>query len=337
MEGKRPLNEVREVQKWLDQYKVTEIVPEKRLVISVHETDLISTAFQTLVQNKIMSVPVFSETRGFYSMIDLFDIIDFALTVSKDDFKQELQRLFPIDRTASTHQPSEILSGTEAFAKITVKDLQQALHQEKFPNVDHRSSLFEAMKYMVQNKVHRVVIVDSERSLHGIITQTMIIRFLNSKLHLEPLRMLGNCLMRDIPMHNPWRTVSITPDKTAYDAFAVMRKERVSGVPVVDTNGHLIGNVSASDIKAIGMDAHYLHALILPLNDYFTELQGRFNLPGFAGLKEKQTIKYTEDDTLRQVCDRLATHRVHRIYLVDAAGTLKGVTSLSEIMKVLCA
>ena len=102
---------------------------------------------------------------------------------------------------------------------------------------------------MKENKVRRLAVVDEQSRLVGIITigdvreaspsdaTTLSIWELN---YLWAQLTVGKIMSHDV--------ISIQPDETVYDAAKLMLEQKVSGLPVIDKTGKLMGMITESDI-----------------------------------------------------------------------------------------
>ncbi len=106
---------------------------------------------------------------------------------------------------------------------------------------------------------------------------------------------------------------SLTPDKTLGDAEALMAKYRISGVPVVDEDGKLVGIITNRDMK------------------FETELSRRISevMTG-TGL-----VTGKVGTTLDEAKEILRRHRIEKLPIVDDEYRLRGLITIKDIEKVL--
>ena len=102
------------------------------------------------------------------------------------------------------------------------------------------------------------------------------------------------------------------PDNTIGEADALMAKFRISGVPVVDTDGRLIGIITNRDMK-------------------FEEDKSRFirDVMTASGL-----ITGSEGTTLQEAKEILRQHKIEKLPIVDDNFRLKGLITIKDIEKV---
>ena len=103
--------------------------------------------------------------------------------------------------------------------------------------------------------------------------------------------------------------VTMTPDQTLGDARALMARHRISGFPVVEKSGRLVGIVTNRDMRFAG-----------DVDQPISELMTRNNLvtvrPG------------TTEDEARRL---LHAHRIEKLLVVDDAGRCIGLITVKDI------
>ena len=104
---------------------------------------------------------------------------------------------------------------------------------------------------------------------------------------------------------------SLTPDHYAYDAENLCRKYKISGVPVCDESGKLVGILTNRDMR-----------FMTDFNIKISEVMTKDNLvtaPVGTDLEQAKAI--------------LMKHRIEKLPLVDAEGYLKGLITIKDIEK----
>jgi len=104
---------------------------------------------------------------------------------------------------------------------------------------------------------------------------------------------------------------SLTPDHTVADADALMGKYRISGVPIVDEQNHLIGILTNRDLR-------FVHDFSTPI----TQVMTRENL-----------VTAPVGTTLQQAEAILQQHKIEKLPLVDENNVLKGLITIKDIEK----
>ncbi|MDR2620860.1 MAG: IMP dehydrogenase [Propionibacteriaceae bacterium] len=105
--------------------------------------------------------------------------------------------------------------------------------------------------------------------------------------------------------------ITITPDKTLRDADDLCATYRISGIPVVDEQGKLLGIVTNRDMR-FESDPERL------VGEVMTRMPLVTGYPGISG-----------EDALAL----LAKHKIEKLPLIDDAGYLKGLITLKDFVK----
>ncbi|MDW8209439.1 MAG: IMP dehydrogenase [Chloroherpetonaceae bacterium] len=111
--------------------------------------------------------------------------------------------------------------------------------------------------------------------------------------------------------------ISLAPDKTIRDAVAIMERYHISGVPITEPNGRLIGILTNRDIR---FETDYDR----PIHEVMTTDRSR---PG--GL-----ITAPVGTTLEQAQQILQEHRIEKLPIVDENRKLLGLITIKDIQKV---
>jgi IMP dehydrogenase len=105
--------------------------------------------------------------------------------------------------------------------------------------------------------------------------------------------------------------ITLGPDRPVREADALMRRFRISGVPIVDGAGKLIGIITNRDLQ-------FESAMDRPIAEAMTK-DGLVTAPVGTGLDEAEAI--------------LARHRIEKLPVVDDDGVLKGLITVKDIFK----
>jgi IMP dehydrogenase len=105
--------------------------------------------------------------------------------------------------------------------------------------------------------------------------------------------------------------ITLGPDRPVREAHTLMRRFRISGVPIVDGQGRLIGIITNRDLQ-------FEHDLDQPVSQAMTK-ENLVTAPVGTGLDAAERI--------------LAKHRIEKLPVVDADGVLKGLITVKDIFK----
>ena len=103
----------------------------------------------------------------------------------------------------------------------------------------------------------------------------------------------------------------LSPDNTVQEADNLMHRYRISGVPVCDENGKLVGILTNRDMRFI--------------SDYSGKIKDYMTSEGLVTSHEGTTL-----DEAKQI---LMRHKIEKLPLVDANGYLKGLITIKDIEK----
>ena len=105
--------------------------------------------------------------------------------------------------------------------------------------------------------------------------------------------------------------ITLGPDRPVREAYALMRRFKISGVPIVDGDGRLIGIITNRDLQ-------FERNLDQPIREAMTR-DKLVTAPVGTDLDEAERI--------------LARHRIEKLPVVDAKGILKGLITVKDIFK----
>jgi len=105
--------------------------------------------------------------------------------------------------------------------------------------------------------------------------------------------------------------ITLAPDATLREAVALMSRFKISGVPVVDADGRLVGIITNRDLQ-------FERSLDRPLRDAMTS-DGLVTGPVGTTLEEAERI--------------LGEHRIEKLPVVDGQGLLRGLITVKDIHK----
>jgi IMP dehydrogenase len=100
--------------------------------------------------------------------------------------------------------------------------------------------------------------------------------------------------------------------ETIQDAVNLMERYHISGVPIVDEKGHLVGILTNRDIRFE--------------TDYTQLIHTR--------MTTKNLVTASVGTTLGQAQEMLKDHRIEKLPIVDGEGMLKGLITIKDILKV---
>jgi IMP dehydrogenase len=105
--------------------------------------------------------------------------------------------------------------------------------------------------------------------------------------------------------------ITLSPDALLREAVTLMNRFKISGVPIIDTDGKLVGIITNRDLQ-------FERNVQRPIRDVMTS-KGLVTAPMGTTLDDAERI--------------LAKHRIEKLPVIDEAGTLKGLITIKDIHK----
>jgi len=194
-------------------------VVEKQKIVYHNANDLVCDLIATLVNYKILSVPVKKDGK-FGMFVDVLDVLYF------------------------------IVKGGDAKT-ATCESICDASGRDPFDELSPHSNLIKVMATMCMKhqNLHRVAIVDHGK-LVGILTQLKLVKYLAP--HTRQFD-FGNQTIKECKLGNTSAIYTLPHNATAADASKSIVENKVSCVAIVDDDGKLVGSFSASDIRIFGV------------------------------------------------------------------------------------
>jgi len=137
--------------------------------------------------------------------------------------------------------------------------------------------------------------------------------------------------VRDV-MTDRDRTVTVSPETTLKEVADLMVEHRISGLPVVDAEGRVVGVVSEADIltgETGGSGSEGMLARARALGRPATVA-----IPRSAGdAMSSPAVTIGPDDTMMHAAGRIVDRGVNRLPVVDEEGRLLGVISRADVVR----
>ncbi len=105
--------------------------------------------------------------------------------------------------------------------------------------------------------------------------------------------------------------VTILPERPVREALHVMERYHISGVPVVDEDGHLVGIITNRDLR----------------------FETRFDIPVSEVMTPQPLVTVPVGTTLEQAKIVLQKHRIEKLLVVDSDKRIKGLITVKDIQK----
>jgi 5'-AMP-activated protein kinase, regulatory gamma subunit len=267
---------------------------------------LVKKSLNILIQNGIVSAPLWnSKTSRFAGLLTTTDYINV------------IQYYF---------QNPEKMDKIEHFTLDGLRDVEKAIGVEPIETISIHpfKSLYESCGKMIQSKARRIPLIDIDEDtgreiVVSVLTQYRILKFV--ALNCKETRLLMQPLMNlKIGVYDNLATTSMmTP---VIDVIHLLVNRGVSAIPIVDEQYKLINIYEAIDV------------LTLIKGGIYTDLSLSV---GEALMRRPEDFEgvhtCTDEDRLDTIMDTIRRSRLHRLFVVDDQGTLRGIVTLSDILK----
>lgn len=124
------------------------------------------------------------------------------------------------------------------------------------------------------------------------------------------------------------KVITVSSDLSIRKLIQLLITERISGVPVVDDAGEVVGIISERDIlKAVDRLIKVKVSL-----DEEREQKGSFNW--VDGIMTKEVIFVSEDDPVEHVCKLMSERKIHRVPVMNGKKIVGIITSMDVLKTV---
>ncbi|CAG8640348.1 6743_t:CDS:2 [Ambispora leptoticha] len=316
---------------FIEKQTISNVLAEKPNIQSLIQLSVNATveeAFDLLLAENILSVPVYRIWKGHrepIALVSAFDLVTFVCLQFTDDLS---------DNQESFNEKS-------IFLQKSIGELIGLSPESTHLTIRHPSdSLQELLVLFTHHKVHRVLVTSQvpsspDETINDVInedliqpcfiSQTDVIRFLVKHNH-----QLGEIL--DLPASEAANRASlsrrggfaalstITIHDQALTAFRKIYEDKVNAVAILNDEGMLVGEISAADLR--GLNRNRLNDLKKPVIMFLNTCKG--------GLIKPLTCR--QRYTLSQVMSGIMLSKVHRAWFVDDDDIPIGVITLSDIL-----
>jgi len=291
--------------------EVLRVSGDERNIVEIPSTLSISDGFQVLLDNNVLSAPVYDPTaKSYVGFLDLRDLVSWAVFLFDE---QENPADDELDLINAAHKLYK-----HALGGITLSYLAR---RNPFRAVKAGSSL-SSVAAILKTGVKRVPVLNEDNRVTFIISQTSVNRFLHD--NIKELKGDTSIPLRNLSIGRE-PVLAVLSSTPAIETFRLMDNKHISGVAVVDEKGCVIANTSSRDLK-IFVKSPRRSTLLLPISKFLEEVRR-------DGVAEAPVVCCTPDDTLAHAMVSIATTNVHRIYVINAERRPIRVITLTDVMK----
>ena len=148
---------------------------------------------------------------------------------------------------------------------------------------------------------------------------------------------MSELLARDVMVK---KVITINKNASVAELSELLIKNKISGVPVVDDSGKLVGIATEGDLIIRDADLHFPRYFKLLDSIIYLESLNKFkrNLRKYLGTKVEDVmtskVKIVKEDTpINVVANIMIRNNVNRVPVLDNDGDLVGIITRADIVK----
>jgi len=310
----------------VDTLKVRDIVSPQNL-ITLSSTDTIEFALKVFFQNKISSAPVIDvNTKECIGLLDILDCVahlinitsGWSAIVSFDDWEQTWEKNL-------------------RFTMQKVSKVIDFSLRNPFAYCTYDTTIMEAIATFATG-IHRMVVKDDKGCLSAVLTQSYLLRMLatnqiDMSKHKEWTQILETAPRHLGYGHKPEVIVKVLHTTRTIDAFRQLIEAGVSAVAIVDKDGILRTQLSASDLRTFGTHTTHnifnIRTLLKPVTEFLEICRQAVGNP------KSYLVWALQEAPVEQILKKMNDNRVHRVWIVDHSFNIYGVVSMTDIMQMI--
>ncbi|KAI1449735.1 CBS-domain-containing protein [Annulohypoxylon stygium] len=284
-----------------------DVLPLSFRLIVLDNDLLIRKSLDILIQNGIVSAPLWdshqSRFAGLLTATDYINLIQYYCQ-------------FP-----------EHIDDVDKFRLSSLRDIERAIGVLPLETVSVHPSkpLYEACSRMLKSRARRIPLVDVDHETEretvvSVITQYRILKFI--AVNTEQHTMLLKQTVREIGLGTYKNLATAKMTDSVLSVINLMVVHNISAVPIIDKNNVVLNVFEAVDVIPCIKGGSY-DELKSTVGEALSKRPD-----DFQGIYTCQ-----EDDRLDSIFVTLRQSRVHRLVVIDDSWHLKGIISLSDILK----
>lgn len=136
------------------------------------------------------------------------------------------------------------------------------------------------------------------------------------------------------------KVITINKNASIGELSELLIKNKISGVPVVDNDGKLVGIATEGDIMVQNADLHFPRYFKLLDSIIYLESLGNFkrNLRKYLATRVEdimtEKVRVVKKDTLvNKIADIMIENNINRVPVVGERGSLVGIITRADIVK----
>lgn len=332
-------------------------------VIEIKSDCSLAEAVQILADHKILSAPVVdvdapedaSWIDRYIGIVEFAGIVVWILHQSEPSSPRspssgsavaaaasgvtllELGVLGPDSAAPTSGNFFEALTASEFYKNTKVRDISGSFRWAPFLALQTSNSFLTMLLLLSKYKMKSIPVVDlGEGKIENIITQSAVIHMLAECAGVHWFESWGTKKLSEVglPTVTGNRIIKVYEDEPVLQAFKLMRKKRIGGVPVIENGGtKAVGNISLRDIQFLLTAPEIYHDYrSITAKNFLTAVRSYSEKHKEASLTLSEMITCKKDHTIKEMILLLDSKKIHRVYVVDDDGNLEGVITLRDII-----
>lgn len=281
------------------------LLPTSSKLVVFDTTLHVKKAFIALVHNSMRAAPVWdSESQQFVGMLTVTDFIN----ILRFYYKSPLVHMYQV----------------EEHRIQTWRELKASEPRPYLVSIDPMQSLYQAVRHLIEHKIHRLAVIDSETgNAIYIITHKRLLHFLHENFRGQIMPQFMTKTIKELSIGTFQNIAMIQEDTPVIVALNVFTERRVSALPIVDEQGRVVDIYAKFDVMSLAAERTY----------------NNLDIPVKEALRHRSWFERvhtcTPMDSLQTVVNRIVEKQVHRLVIVDTEKHLVGIISLSDILNFL--
>jgi len=299
------------IKEFLSSHPCYDLLPISSQIIVFDISLPLKKAFYAMLQNEIRAATLWnSEQQCVVGMLTVTDFINILRHYHYNP---------PVNETDMQLEDHLIQSWKE-------QETKKPMSNKDLFSLNPMGTIYDAAKMLIANQIHRVPLIDrgdNKETVIGVIKQFKILRFLAT--NLKEIPSFFHKSVQELGIGTFQGISTATMENRLIDVLDLMKKYRISVVPIVDQHGVLLDVYEKFDVT-------YL-ARVGALRDLNMTIEKALQ----HRIKEVFEGVHTclETDTLLSIMETIKMMTLHRLLVVDKEGRLKGILSLSDILSFL--
>ncbi|CAG8446844.1 11151_t:CDS:2 [Diversispora eburnea] len=277
----------------------------KRTLVVSRPTTTVREALKTMATHNITSLPIYShDSDKIVTIVNLIDVLNYVIKEAVSDEKLPLY----LNSEKSKNLDNQI-------------EVVMTLDNEKESYRIFETDANECLK----TGIHRSLVIDYTNNMESyILTQSDIIRYVYE--HPECLPSVDfDSSLKSFGLTGKEKNVVLGHDKEiALNVYRRMAENKLTGIPIIDSEDKLVGNLSLSDLR--GLSYQSIDCLVLPVLDFLSKIPNRKNSLIPFSLTENSSLQ----ETLKLITDK----HIHRVWIVDEEHKVQNVITLTDLITV---